>query len=155
MTATVDRVGFSGTREGMTPAQRAAALECVMGPSGWDGGRVDLRQGLCVGADSQVVYDVAGCPGVSVFGHPGCHAGSAYRAEIEVEQLCDKVHPVRHPLDRNRDIVDNTDRLVAAPGPNSRGTWHTIRYAMSEGKRVDIVHPSGAVETFVPPEVGT
>lgn len=57
--------------------------------------------------------------------------------------------PVKKPLDRNRDIVEAAEVLIACPdGPERQrsGTWATIRHALRVGKPVVIVWPDGRVE---------
>jgi hypothetical protein len=51
-------------------------------------------------------------------------------------------------LDRNKDIVDACDRLLALPkGPEEQrsGTWSTIRYAKQVKKPITICWPNGEV----------
>lgn len=61
--------------------------------------------------------------------------------------LADVVHEPRPPLERNRDVVDASDVLLACPGGMAEeqrsGTWATIRYARKAGKPVVIVWPDG------------
>tara|TARA_Y100000296_G_scaffold81312_1_gene108285 strand:- start:415 stop:801 length:387 start_codon:yes stop_codon:yes gene_type:complete len=48
----------------------------------------------------------------------------------------DLIMPAREYLDRNKDIVDAVDFLIAAPdGPERQrsGTWSTVRYAKKTG----------------------
>jgi hypothetical protein len=71
----------------------------------------------------------------------------AHRAHLEGD--CDDEWPVRPYLDRNREIVDNTDVLVACPaGPEERrsGTWSTIRHALRWGVPVILCWPDGRAE---------
>jgi hypothetical protein len=52
--------------------------------------------------------------------------------------------PEREYLQRNRDIVDATDVLLAAPDGPERvrsGTWSTVRYAYRAGRGVLLVMP--------------
>lgn len=57
-----------------------------------------------------------------------------------------KIHPEKKYHDRNKDIVDLSDRLLATPGVISRGTWHAIEYAKSQKKPVMIIYPDGKYE---------
>jgi hypothetical protein len=48
-------------------------------------------------------------------------------------------------LARNRDIVNESDRLITLPkGPETlrSGTWATVRYAVEAGKPVRIYYPN-------------
>ena len=51
----------------------------------------------------------------------------------------------RDYLDRNKDIVNNCDLLIAAPKENTEvlrsGTWSTVRYAKQLGVTVVIIEP--------------
>ena len=52
-------------------------------------------------------------------------------------------------LVRNQHIVNTTDRLVALPVGEDRtrsGTWYTVRYAATQGRRSTIIWPDGHVE---------
>ena len=61
-------------------------------------------------------------------------------------------HETREPLSyfhRNRNIVDETDFLIAVPYQNSHqsigGTWYTVDYALKKNKQVKIFYP-----TYIP-----
>lgn len=49
----------------------------------------------------------------------------------------------RAPLERNKQIVDACDRLVAFWDGNSTGTMHTVGLARKAGKPVEIHQPGG------------
>lgn len=40
------------------------------------------------------------------------------------------------PLVRNREIIDDCDLVVAFPNSDSRGTFHAIAYARTQGKPI-------------------
>lgn len=47
-------------------------------------------------------------------------------------------------LKRNIDIVDNTDILIGCPSGEEivrSGTWHTIRYAKKQNKKIMMIRP--------------
>ena len=48
-------------------------------------------------------------------------------------------HP-RWYLERNKEIVDYADHVLAFHDGKSKGTLHTINYARKTGKRVDVNH---------------
>lgn len=52
-------------------------------------------------------------------------------------------HGKKAPLLRNKDIVDNADRIVAFWDGTSTGTKHAIDYARQRGKSVLIFKPPG------------
>lgn len=141
-------VGFTGTREGTTAAQHDGLRELL---------RVGLpdaikfHHGDCVGADADF-HELVGelCQGRRAVIHLRPCDISRMRAwcsppggDISVVE-----HDPKRPLDRNKDIVDACDLLLACPkGPEERqsGTWSTIRYAMRRGKPVIIIFPDGTL----------
>lgn len=131
-------VGFTGTREGMTPRQRAS-FEYWLGqrPAGV------LHHGRCKGADEQA-NNLALARGWVTVAHPG----HLYRWISECE--CTTVLPARATLVRNMDIVNQTDELVATPKQfemlrKGSGTWYTILFAKKKGKPVTIIYPDGGI----------
>lgn len=52
-------------------------------------------------------------------------------------------------LVRNRDIVEETELLIAAPAKAvehlQSGTWSTVRYARRFGRPISIIRPDGTV----------
>lgn len=128
------RLGMTGSRTGMNDSQRAqlhAWLEQNLSVT-------EAHHGDCVGADAQfhqIVTDL----GINVIVHPpdvsGCRA------------YCHS-HDVRAPrpfLERNRDIVDSSDVLLAFPATKHEelrsGTWSTVRYARKMNKPVHVFYP--------------
>lgn len=131
------RVGFTGTQEGMTYLQSQFVYDEVMmlNPD-------EVHHGMCIGAD-QRLDDMLGHTWVkAVHGHPP--SNTSKMAECE----CDVIHEPKEYLARNRDIVDVTSWLIAAPrGPEElrSGTWSTIRYARKLGRPITICWPDGTV----------
>jgi hypothetical protein len=127
------RIGFTGTSQGMTMAQWGAlylALERVRGT---------LLHGDCVGADAQA-HMVARGRGLRIEVYPPTNG------KARANMAGDVVHPAAPYLKRNRAIVDSCDVLYAAPYSLVErlrsGTWATVRYARSCGKRVIILPPN-------------
>jgi hypothetical protein len=136
------RIGFTGTRHGMTPEQ-ASAVAAVMGELGM----TEFHHGDCIGADKEA-NDIALWVGIEPVIHPPVdEAHRAFCASAKMRE------PKRH-FARNRDIVDETDHLIATPWQAERpapksggGTWYTIEYAEKRGKPVTIIWPSGKTTT--------
>jgi hypothetical protein len=108
--------------------------------------RDEVHHGDCVGADATCdeLCEARGLPRVA---HPGTDAAghSPQRANCDAET----VRAPKPYLVRNRDIVDETEWLIACPeGQEVRrsGTWATVRYARKRGRAVVYVWPSGWVE---------
>jgi hypothetical protein len=133
------RFGFTGTRAGMTPMQRASLIKFLSGGAG------ELHHGDCVGADSEA-HDIADVCGYAVVIHPPYSL--KLRAFKEVPRHM--MRPERPYLDRNRCIVDDTIALIAAPAEAEEqprgGTWSTVRYARKQGKDVILILPDGTIK---------
>lgn len=95
----------------------------------------ELHHGDCVGADD-IAGQVAHRCSFRVVAHPPTNE------RLRAHGVADEV---REPLEyqvRNRRIVDETEMLIAAPDGPERlysGTWSTVRYARSLGRRVVVL----------------
>jgi nucleoside 2-deoxyribosyltransferase len=142
------KVGFTGTREGMSEVQanEVSDLVCMALHS------KELHHGDCIGADAEfhetaILYRayanrLGHQPRIIV--HPP--KDERFRA------FCESADELRAPKDyiaRNHDIVDECDVLIAAPRHDSEemrsGTWATVRYARKVGKPIRIVYADGEV----------
>lgn len=141
------RVGFTGTRDGLTQIQAFKLSHWI-----WDHYEVitQWRHGCCLGADTEgVILADKLLPLVCIISHPpqllGFYSGiaSAYSA-IEL--------PPKPYLDRNKDIVDACDWLVVCPKTIEEstrgGTWWTYRYARDSNKTTVIIQPDGGIKTM-------
>ena len=56
-------------------------------------------------------------------------------------------------LERNRDVVNESDTLIAFPSTRHEvarsGTWYTIRYAKKQNKTIHIIYPDGSVNSVM------
>lgn len=132
------RVGFTGTRHGMTDAQKATVKELLI----YDDGVIEAHHGDCVGADGDFHDIVHGM--VPVIIHPP--------KDPKLRAWCDgDVLPEKPYLQRNRDIVGACDWLIATPAEAEEqwlgGTWYTIHHAQRNGRVVTIVWPDGTART--------
>jgi len=117
------RLGFTGSRQGMTTAQVRTVRDILKRAS-------VLHHGGAQGADRTVAAMAHAQRIAAVLHRPTGHRAEDY-------------------LRRNHDIVDATDELVAAPAgyveePRS-GTWATVRYARQCGRFITIVWPDGTI----------
>jgi hypothetical protein len=138
------RVGFTGTREGMTIAQweHFEYLVTMRHVTEW-------HDGDCLGADTQAHATIRriAWPPIEMHGHP-CNIFK-WRAHNEYDVL----HPVAPPLSRNRHIVGASDLMFATPKEYAEvfrgsGTWATIRYAKSREVPLTIIFPDGSEENY-------
>ena len=135
----IDILAFTGTRKGMTAAQRKAVTRLLE-----DCNATTLLHGDCLGADAQA-HAIADIQGYYIVAHP---------SDIPGTQANCKAHKTMTPrpaLERNRRMVDKAQALIATPAQAEEqqrgGTWSTIRYARRLGRPIIIVLPSGALRT--------
>lgn len=133
-------LGFTGTREGLSGYQRNV-LKAVL--KYYD----EVHHGDCVGADDQF-DDLAAAAGCSIIIHPPSNPklrAYCHRKEDGAQRFVHKPLPY---LDRNKDIVDDTDRTIGCPKEKyepkparGQGTWSAIRYARNKGKLLEVTYP--------------
>lgn len=134
--------GFTGTRHGMTTAQRRVFTDYLRTHMG----RADsLLHGDCTGADQQAHHIVKAIrPHSYIEIYPSNLSDN--RAYCEGAAL---VHSPQPPLVRNKLIVDGCGLLLSTPAEpyemHRGGTWHTVRYARSRVKAHIIFWPDGSV----------
>lgn len=137
----IEHIGFTGTRTGMTKPQLASVRMCFVDLVE-QGARV-FHHGDCVGADVEA-YWIARDFELLLVAHPG-----AVKSQYRAMTVNDERREPGYPLDRNKDIVNESDVMIAAPARNSQrrgGTWFTIKYARREDKPLFVVHANGIVE---------
>jgi hypothetical protein len=134
------KLGFSGTAKGMTDRQYAAVETFVVGARSQEGeGLEEAHHGDCVGADLEF-HGIVMFRAQMIYVHPP----SDPKARAWTSNAI--ILPPKPYLARNKDIVDSTDVLLAAPEGEERsyprsGTWATVRYAKARGKLVLVVYP--------------
>lgn len=128
------KIGFTGTRLGMTGAQRAALQELLSKQTG------EFHHGGCQGADAEA-HDVARYCGLWIIEHPPSNG------VLWAGKFVDERRPKKPYLDRNRDIVDETEMLIATPSSSTEelrsGTWSTVRYARKLRRKIIIIDTAG------------
>lgn len=133
------KLGFTGSRHGMTALQRDAFTARVVAPD-------EFHHGCCVGADEQAARIVFGLACPRIVGHPP--TATAMLSEFSLGFNTENHDPQPY-LVRNKNIVNACDVLIACPNTMSEvwisGTWSTIRYGLKQGKKVLIVLPDGKV----------
>jgi hypothetical protein len=135
-------IGFTGTQKGMTLEQKTE-FELILKQycinNCFD---IQFHHGDCTGADSDAhtIVDKY-LSSYRIWIHPP--------KDDKKRAWCSAGHvlPVKEYIDRNHDIVDSCDILIATPRiPYEElrsGTWATIRYARTKHKTITIIYPDG------------
>ncbi len=137
-------VGFTGTQDGMTPAQLQEFERRVR-----ELGRVDeFHHGDCIGADDEAANVVAAVtPKPRIVCHPPIN-----ESKRAFNKHSDEVLGAYEYLERNRDIVNAVTMLFVCPKEMQEiqrsGTWSTYRYARRRSKRIVVVFPDGSVVEY-------
>ncbi len=139
------KVGFTGTRKGMTVRQWRQLVFWLEKVS-WSGkGIAEVHQGCCVGADAEFVLAVMDRVFCEIHGHPSTIAALTDQWALEMSKV---KHPPLPPLERNVDIVDAVDVMlggVGGPEKVQSGTWSTLRYTRKQQKPMYLFWPDGKV----------
>lgn len=139
-------VGFTGTRNGMTPEQKETVKYAL---TKWKSEEIEVigLHGDCIGADVDFHF-ICREIGLHVLKRPSIWDSTVAGTDAE------RIALSKRPYERNRDIANQADRMIACP-PNFEkiehsGTWYTLEYASKLGKRVTIVFPDGKTEVRNP-----
>lgn len=134
------KIGFTGSRYFIS-AHQVDSLESVLKelmPI------AEFHHGDCIVADS-VAHVFADVMGITIIVHPPIN--DMYRAHNSGTTTT--IMEPKPYLERNHDIVDAIDLLIACPKDGVErmrsGTWATVRYARTKGIPVAIIYPSGEV----------
>lgn len=135
------KIGFTGTQIGMNNWQKEKFKQLL------ESYKIEeFHHGQCVGADKDA-HDIAQPLSVKVIIHPPVNKSKVSECNGEnVIMLPDKQY-----LDRNHDIVDACDILIATPKGKEEvrsGTWATIRYAKKTRKSIRIIFPINIIEEY-------
>lgn len=140
------RLGFTGTREGLTEQQKDALRQVFLRLR-----PTEFHQGCCVGGDEQateLLRDLSYAEDlllIRTVAYPCTLWGLVSKKAWE---LSTEVRFPEETLKRNRDIVDAVGHLVACPkGPEEQrsGTWSTVRYARKQKKPITVIWPDGTL----------
>lgn len=130
------KVGFTGSHLGLSEEQKQV-LTRIMQPK-----PIEVHHGDCIGGDVYF-HHVAKNLNLRVVLHPPSNPKSRCFCDA------DYTHKEKPYLDRNHDIVDDTDILIACPATAKEvlrsGTWATIRYAEKKKKTIIFIYPSGRI----------
>lgn len=129
-------IGFTGTRAGMSQKQDELVKEFLRThvPDA-------VMHGDCVGADKDF-DNISASLGILRY---SCPCTLTEQRAFTDAVLWQQPKP---PLERNRDIVNVSDVILACPKEMHEimrsGTWATIRYAKSRKKELHIFYPDGS-----------
>lgn len=131
-------IGFSGTQEGMSYKQLLRVTELMDSPD-----YKTSHSGDCIGADQDFVR-IARIQGLHTVGHP------PIKENKRTFEVYDEERTPKEYLDRNKDIVDESDCMIFTPKEFTEqlrsGTWSTKRYCVEQGKTGIIIYPDGTME---------
>lgn len=139
------KIGFTGTRQGMTDAQYDA-FEILTRELYSDLSVKEFHHGGCIGADKEAHESVDSIGGVFMHIHP-CNLwrqqATDIQGDFEYEEL--------PPLKRNHVIVDSVELMIATPSGfdelfRGSGTWATIRQARRTKTPLHIIYPDGSIK---------
>jgi hypothetical protein len=137
------RVGFTGTRFGMTKEQKLGVYELLVEMAGRFR-PLEAHHGMCDGADWQFHVMAQTGVGARMVGHPG--PGEIGDARLKFDFV---LPPATH-MKRNKTIVLASDYMIATPREALEqlrsGTWATIRMARKANKPLAVVEPSGLIK---------
>jgi hypothetical protein len=141
------KVGFTGTENGLTIIQNNRVIIELTKIYHQN---AEFHHGWCVGADEQVMR-IAYAMGYKIVAHPGVEKSGRLdthkRARSDYNSI--KKAP-KFYLDRNKDIVNDTERLIACPYEKHEvlrsGTWATVRYARTQKRPIMVIYRDGSVK---------
>ena len=141
------KIGFTGTREGMTELQFDAF--CLVLAKLLRDSR-EFHHGDCVGSDAEAHEAAALVAKWTIVIHPPLNPRhQAHCGDLPLRFAAVRSLPRRDYLERNVDIVDDTDILIATPAQENEqrrsGTWSTIRYAEKLKRPITIIYPDGRI----------
>lgn len=134
-------VGFTGTQDGMTEAQKQAVRAILQGLAP---GR--FHHGCCIGADEEAHY-IARELGYLIHHHPPTKRDKMARLD---DLTKDVVYGAKDYMARNTDIAKMSRILIATPKEYKEqqrsGTWATVRRGRRYSAVVVVVYPDGSYE---------
>lgn len=124
------KVGFTGSQRGTQTGQLHQVRSFLLRHD-----VAEFHHGCCVGADVNAHYEACDL-GIPIVYHPPTDTSRA----VDLRSFEGTWRKPKPYLERNHDIVDETDVLIACPYELEEvlrsGTWATIHYARKVGKPV-------------------
>ncbi len=133
-------LGLTGTQKGATPQQKETLVRML---TEWH--PQELHLGDCVGADTDAYVIMRNVHDDTVLvGHP------PLKGSRRSFLLYDREYTPAPYLERNREIVECSDTMIAVVGVWEEevrsGTWATVRYARRLEVPIYIIWPDGTVK---------
>ena len=132
------KIGFTGTQHGMSEEQKTALAKTLVFLNG------EFHHGSCIGADEEAHEIVRRFVDIRIIIHPPKNESKMAKVTGDESRIA------KDYLERNHDIVNETERLIACPKSETEelrsGTWATVRYAIKMKKPVTIIYPSGLIQ---------
>ena len=140
--------GFTGTQQGMTIAQNQSVIKFLV-----KNHPKEVHLGDCIGSDYQFFgmimtsnYKHKELPRITTIGHIPDNDSKRAFCHYDEERV------PKPYLERNKDIVEACDVLLATPYEQEQvlrsGTWATVRYSLSLEKPTIIFFPDGSVKDY-------
>ncbi len=136
-------LGFTGSRYGLQPAQGGSLARLLRLAQGV----TEFHHGCCKGGDTEAVTHLNyWIPDAKIVGHPSNLEKWTHPTALG---LSHELLPPKPPLERNLDIVNAAEWIIACPsGPEQfqgSGTWATIRTARKAKKVITLIWPDGSI----------
>lgn len=138
------KLGMTGSREGITNKGFVAFYKYLKNNIR---NIEEVHHGDCEGADEEfhdIISAIKKKNKIKRVIHPPSY--DTLRAYCEGDEL----RPKKPYIERNHNIVDETDALIAFPPTQKEimksGSWTTIRYARKQKKSIYIIFPDGEVK---------
>jgi len=146
-------IGFSGSRDGMTPQQQAYLEQRLWAIAAGQGpvNIVDFHHGMS-GESDKIAHYIARKYKYYIIGHP-CIEPELQKYRFDC--VCDEVRNMAPALERNGHIVGEigsvTGLLITTPKTDTwsrSGTWGAMQRAKSAGVRVEHIQRNGKMVEF-------
>jgi hypothetical protein len=138
------KIGITGTRSGMSPEQKIQFIKLIdkLKPT-------SFIDGCCIGVDEET-YLIVKEMGIQTIGRPGYSALTQENInEFRSVYQRDIMHMAQTHFARNRDIVKESDIMIAIPYElnGKGGTNYTIDYSIKMKKPLYIILRNGEIIT--------
>jgi hypothetical protein len=134
------KLGMTGNRYGLTDDAKQTLSAFL------DSNKIsESHHGDCIGADADF-HKACSLLKIKTIIHPPDNNKNRAFCQGDI------ILPTKKYIERDHDIVNETDMMVAFPPTNNEilrsGTWTTIRYAIKKNKKMLIVFPDGTTKKY-------